>query len=537
MCVLVGTCASVQAATLPEARTKVRSLAAFKNGLGFVFRTGEARLQDGWTMLAPVPPAVLGTYWVGTTDPSARVTQVISFNSAERKPASATSFADLLAANVGREVGVVYAPTSEAQTIRGTVLPFPAPAAATPGNPLRSIPPDASQIVLLKSADGQTLALDKTFIRQVTLPDGSSVEVSREVEVPRAKAHISGSRERCELALSYIEKGINWSPGYLVDITDPKEASITLEAVLANDAEDLDNTDVYFVVGFPNFAFADTITPLALQQSISQLMQGLSRSGSRQEFGSLSNVMAQSVGYGGYAERSRELIYSAGASMAGEANEDLFTYQQKNVTLKKGDRARYTVFTTKAPYEHVYEWEIPDSMNIDDRGYRRNDSNPSTQDEAPVWHALRLINKGNERWTTAPALTMRANMPVAQDTLRYTPPGGRSSLKLTISADIKADQTQTEVSRTPMEIFHRSIDDVVVDGKLVVKNFKNETVKMHVVKSVVGEVKSSGQASRVTRVAKKLDAYNPTSEVEWEFDLPAGQERELTYQYHVYIAR
>lgn len=537
---LVCVYAGAPVSALPEARTKVRSLAAFKNGLGFVFRTGETQLQDGWAMIEPVPPAVLGTYWVGTTNPQARVTQVVSFNNQERRPANAVSFGELLAANVGKEVTIVYAPTSEAQTIRGTVIAFPkhaSEAPSAPGSFVRNPPPDTSQIVLLKTSDGQTLALDKTFIRQVTLPGGSAFDLYRDVDIPRAKIQVSGGEKKAEIALSYIEKGINWSPGYLVDISDPKEASITLEAVLASDAEDLENTDVYFVVGFPNFAFADTITPLALQQSITELMQSLSRGPGSPAFGQLANVMRQSMGYGGYADETQTPIYSAGVSMAGEANEDLFTYQQKNVTLKKGDRARYTVFTTKAPYEHVYEWEIPDSMNIDDRGHRRSDSGPSTQDQAPVWHALRLVNKSKERWTTAPALTMRNNMPVAQDTLRYTPPGGRISLKLTATTDIKADQTQTEVSRTPVEIVRRTFDDVVVSGKLVVKNLKAETVKMHVTKSVVGEVKSSGQLSKVTRVAKKLDAYNPTSEIEWEFDLPAGQERELTYEYRVYISR
>ncbi len=168
---LVCVYAGAPVSALPEARTKVRSLAAFKNGLGFVFRTGETQLQDGWAMIEPVPPAVLGTYWVGTTNPQARVTQVVSFNNKERRPANAMSFGELLAANVGKEVTIVYAPTSEAQTIRGTVIAFPkraSEAPSTPGSFVRNPPPDTSQIVLLKTSDGQTLALDKTFIRQVT---------------------------------------------------------------------------------------------------------------------------------------------------------------------------------------------------------------------------------------------------------------------------------------------------------------------------------------------------------------------------------
>ena len=58
-----------------------------------------------------------------------------------------------------------------------------------------------------------------------------------------------------------------------------------------------------------------------------------------------------------------------------------------------------------APYEHIYQWEIPDSMNVDDRGYRLNQqSAPENQ----VWHVLRLENTSQQPWTTAPAFALNA---------------------------------------------------------------------------------------------------------------------------------
>jgi len=52
-----------------------------------------------------------------------------------------------------------------------------------------------------------------------------------------------------------------------------------------------------------------------------------------------------------------------------------------------------------------------------------------------------LENKGQQPWTTAPAFAMNGAMPVAQDTLNYTPAGGRSTLKLTVAADVRGEQT------------------------------------------------------------------------------------------------
>jgi len=41
----------------------------------------------------------------------------------------------------------------------------------------------------------------------------------------------------------------------------------------------------------------------------------------------------------------------------------------------------------------------------------------------------------------------------------------------------------------------------------------------------------------VAKVARNLTAVNPNSQVEWEFKLPAGEAKELSYQYKVLLSR
>jgi len=41
---------------------------------------------------------------------------------------------------------------------------------------------------------------------------------------------------------------------------------------------------------------------------------------------------------------------------------------------------------------------------------------------------------------------------------------------------------------------------------------------------------------RVSKVVRKLTAVNPSSEIEWEFDLAAGKEKELSYQYKALVS-
>jgi len=42
-------------------KPRVTSVAAFKNGLGFFLRQGEASLRGGWCLAGEVPPAHFGT--------------------------------------------------------------------------------------------------------------------------------------------------------------------------------------------------------------------------------------------------------------------------------------------------------------------------------------------------------------------------------------------------------------------------------------------------------------------------------------------
>ena len=164
-------------------------------------------------------------------------------------------------------------------------------------------------------------------------------------------------------------------------------------------------------------------------------------------------------------------------------------------------------------------------MNIDDRGIRTD----RPKDEEQVWHVIRLKNTGTQPWTTAPAFTMNNDLPVAQDTLSYTPPGGQSTLKLTVSSDVHGEQNQTETARRQTQIANRNYDEVTVSGKLSITNWKDKEIAMVVHKSLVGEVLDSPDGT-ATKVARNLAAVNPTSEIQWEFKLPAGQTRELTYQ-------
>jgi len=544
---------------LPVVKPSVKTIAAFKNGLGFVFKSGKAELKNGWTALEELPSAGLGMLWIGTTSTAGRVEEVVSYKGKVEREADSLSIPQLLAANIGREVTLTCTsnPNATSPTVfKGTILSVPddrQPEAATSvsSSYSRGYDETRGQMVLVKLDSGELLALNKSDVRSVQLPAGASLKTKVSRDVSSAKIRIGGNQPSAEVTLAYMEKGLNWSPSYLINIKNDKQAEITLEAVLLNDVEDIQNAEVSFVVGYPNFVCADVYSPLMVQQSVADFVKALTTGRSAMSSRGYAGAMSQSVAYNSaaydsYGDRtstwSPETAYNTGQAMPGESNEDLYFYRQQKVTLKKGDRARYTVFTSSVPYEHVYLWEIPDSASLDDRGYARDSGssgNRSTGDDKSeqVWHSLRLENTTTQPWTTAPAFTVNGSMPMAQDILKYAPPKGKTDLRLTLATDVRAEQSQIEASRTNAQIGSSQFDEVTVNGKLKVKNLKPSDIKLSVHKQLVGEVSECSDNGKITKVAKKLTAVNPQSDIEWEFNLPAGAEKELTYNYKIFVRR
>lgn len=541
-------------ASLPVLKTKVKSLAAFKNGLGFVYRTGNTPLKDGWALMDAIPPACLGTLWFGTPTKGTSVSEVISFKGKSEKEVDAVSLPELLAANVGKRATVTFnaGMNQVPGQVTGTILSVPTD--RKPDDPSASTnrysgysdgySDSRGQIVIIKTVQGTVTALNKSTIQTVQFEDGAVYTTKITKDVNQAKIRLAGNPSSAEIDMMYLEKGIAWTPSYLVNIENDKEASITLEAVLSNDVEDLEDADVSFVVGYPNFLYADSITPLALQQTVASFLQSLT--GSTSQNYTTGSLLNQSTGYYGYntardnSYSSQSNVYSAAKPMAGESNEDLYIYKQSHVTMKKGDRARYSVFTGKVPYEHIYQWNVPDTMAQTDQSYSysRPDTKPTVDLSDQVWHSLRLTNTTKQPWTTAPALTMNGTMPVAQDTINYTPAGAKTTLKLTVATDVKTDQLQTEVSRTQLKnTSGYSYDEVTVKGKLTVKNWKKNQIKINVNKSLTGEVLEADQDGKITKTVKNISAVNPSSQIEWEFALNPGETKELNYQYKTLVRR
>jgi len=534
----------------PATDLKTVAVAAFKSGIAFIVRQGDVPLDAGSGRIAPIPAPTLGTLWLAPNDPGASLDEVVAYRYKVTGKRTLESLAAVLAANAGKTVTLVYDQkeiTGEIVGVReGEMPPDDPQPVPLPGVPIAGaayadvararIP---TEYVLLK-VDRKLVALRASGIAQVTLPPDAVFQEDQEEERKALRFRIKGAGASANLTLGSLEHGIGWTPSYMISLQDDSNARITMQAVLTNDAADLRGADVFFVVGVPNFIYAGTPSPMALQQSLLEFMQTAGRkdSGLRSAY---SNAIMGQMPMSEMRDAEGAGFAMTVEDLSGAPEEDLFLYSRAGVTLARGERATYNVFAGSVPYAHLFDWEVVDPPRVDGFGnvIQRGQS-PDGGDGmgvSNIWHSIRLQNSTAFPWTSAPAMVISGTHPVSQDTLPYTPKAGTSNLKITIATDLRSSHEEREIARQATIERRRgyNYDLVTVEGTLKVKNFKTKDVRLAIGKTLRGEVEVLSDEGKAVKLGEAIQADNPMSRLTWELTLKAGAERVITYRYKVWI--
>jgi len=276
-----------------------------------------------------------------------------------------------------------------------------------------------------------------------------------------------------------------------------------------------------------------------LKENLAQFLQALTRGQSqRGRPNVMSNVMTQSVSFRGSGAEGFAMP-EYGAAEAGKVAEDLFFYPVENVQLKKGAVGYYPLFTESVQYKHIYQWNIPDYVNQQERYVYNRRGEQEGEPEEEVWHCLRLQNSTKVPWTTAPAETVKEGLILGQDTLSYTPIKGETTLKITQAVSAKAEQLELEIDRRreALRMYGDYFDLITVEGKLSITNFQGKAITLEIVKALSGEVKSSQPEAQIESLAKGLLRMNAARKLTWTIELQPGGRKELSYIYEVYVRR
>lgn len=529
--------AGAEAIAAPALKTRIVSISLFKNGLGFMTREGELPGGTSPVLIEDLPAPALGTFWVYALGNESGVKDLVAFESEKLERVEAISVDEILQANVGQTLELRL---SDKETIRAKVLSAFAsrPTGVSASDPNRSpyapyVPPtEASSLLLLQVGSG-TMALNRGSIQQL-----SSVNAPLKSTIERRKRSVGlrlNSAGRGRVVVQYLAKGITWVPSCAIDITDSKKARVTTKAEIVDDIEDLDNVTVNLITGFPNLKFADVTDPIAMGGDLAAFLNNLTNPGQGGDFrGDRDAMMRQSVMANRMEERESFPAYST-AAQEGQTREELFFYEQKGVTLHKGERGYYPLFTVEAPYEHLYEWKIADGL--DEQEQYRNPGQTGPEKAEDVWHSIRLTNTGSVPWTTSPAMTMQGGQILGQDLIDYTSPGGKTTVRITKAIDVKAERAEFESERTrnAANFYGYSYDLVEVKGKLKATNYKDKGVTLTISKELSGEVLKTAPLAKVAQTARGLKKVNPKSVLTWEIPIKPGEKVEIDYSYKVYV--
>jgi len=331
---------------------------------------------------------------------------------------------------------------------------------------------------------------------------------------------------KTELGMAYLRKGITWIPEYTVKILDDKTAEITLRGTLVNEAEDLINCDINFVVGVPHFAHTGYMAPIAVGQIIRTIGSALAPVNVRKQIASraaISNtIRADQLGYGVVDQPvtagDNNLSRSLGnlPSLGSTAGTDYTVYTKKNMTLRKGEKAIVTLFVKKISYAHIYRWNTNDKLK----------------------HFLVLHNDTDTAWTTGPYLAVSADRPLSEDLLKYTPKKGNCEIPVTQAINIAHTETRTEIDRqlkahTPRSGYY--LDLVTLQGEIKLRNFEKRTVDIVVTTTVPGRPVSATDEGTIRKDPTKLKLTDRQGTITWRIALQAGETKTITYKYDRYV--
>ena len=475
----------------------------FKNNCAYIIREGEVEVAPEGVLTEKIPRPVLGTLDVYSLTEGARVTEVVAFYDEVEKVARITDVETFYRRQIGRRITLEYGGGKVEGTLRAVLAP---------GH-------------LLVEAAGGSALIPLGEVTRLTLAGDAPLEMAGEGRQPRFRIRLTGPARRARLGLSYLEESWAWFPSYRVNLRPKEEAELVLTATVVNNAEDVNGAVLHLIVGVPNFLMRGTLSPMVLDVETGLLERRVMPAAPSQVF---DNALRMEKSYAAGGESPVTAVGSV---------EDLFVYEKKGFSLGEGQRMQLELFRGTVPCTPVYKWEIPlpDAERYYGQRYLQQQGKFTGEQTGQVWHYLRLTNNTAVPWTTGPAMIVSGWQPIAQDQLKYVAIGGQYDLRVTVAPEIRGEAREEEVGRKTVRLFGN--DDyllITVRGTMTLENLKKGEVRLEAAKDLWGEVKDTG-GGKQTRQAEYLWNINPHSKLEWQFTLPPGGKKTITYTYELYV--
>ena len=472
----------------------VREVSVFKDGHAFVLREDRRRANErGEVVLDGLPEPVLGTFWPYATG-GAKLLSATAARTRVTEERSALDLAELVRANTGARVTLF---DMDGQALLGQLLGLTERSGeeqerAEPEGPRPRLATFGGYVRLL-AENGVMRVLPLKRVRELVVHGELRPRYRAERLAERLTLRTDRAGGDVTVGLAYLQSGLRWIPSYRIELLAGGKAAVRLEATLVNDLVDLAGTTVHLVVGAPRFDFAGEVDPVALEASVAALARAAPRTD--RTFAALSNTLRTQVA--GYAPEPEAEAGAPAPELAGEgANEDLYLYTVRDVTLARGERLVLPLAEFELPYQDVYVLELaltpPPEVRMQYGGQQELEVARLLGAPKAI-HTLRLENTHAAPLTTAPALVLRDGKPLAQGRTSYTPTGSRCDLAINAAVGVKVELDDQESGRGEDTWLGDRYLRIGLGGTVTLTNTKREAVTLEVRRDVLGLLDSVGQ--------------------------------------------
>lgn len=525
-------------------------VALFKNGYGYLTLEGKTG-ADASMNLVNLPVPSFGTFWLDVEAP-AQLKRLVSRKATRKVPIEQYTMEELVRANTGAAVWVVWAGGSEDGVIVasapkqgkenprliGNVNDAPVPGMMNegmlvypPGRPGSS----ASNVILLKTQDGRTVSVPLEKVQQIEFLSPPTLP-TRDEDVPTVSLELAAPQSGRTIRANCIAGGVSWVPEYRVDLGDAGKAVLTARATVMNELMDFNGVDLDLITGFPNLKYAGVPSPIAMRQNLNAFFQSLYNvengyMGDRVPMAAMqlgNGLMTGGLrsGTGAMSSDSIDRLLASGTPASVTQAEDLFFYPVKNFTCKYNETVTTTLFSGEVSYSHVYTWDIPD-QNVN-RSYNR--SNSGDGGEQDVWHCIRLKNGFKLPLTTGIVEFTSNGYISGQGMIQFTAPGQDATVKINKSLEMLVKQSENVLETTPLP---KSNDKkLLVEGTLQMKNLSDKPMEMEITKQIIGEPKEASDGGEFRqRPDRFLGGQNTAGTFVWKIQVPPGETKSVTYRY------
>ena len=559
------------------AEMKIKEVTVFKDGHVFVLHSGKMPVNaSGQVVMDYLPAPVLGTYWPYSADKHAELRAVIAGKRKVLVRKTALTIREMIEANIGAKVIITEQPASSnsrepLQSYEATIVEIPIRSgeeleALTPSSSDERLP-ERANVVMLKTDRG-VKAVAFSRILDVTFADARKTKVPSEEFRNLLTLDLkwqSQPRKEAEVGMLYLQRGIRWIPSYNIAINDKGQAVLKLEATLINELTDISDVTAHLVIGVPSFAFKDSVDPISLREDVARLSSSF-RQDSQTAFGFSNAIMSQqampAAGRRVHPQEAASTL-NLGPELGGsQKSEDLYMFTVEHITLRKGERMVMPIAEYDLSYEDVYALDIPFSPPpevLQNLGHSQRMDLMRMHVGPKVKHKIRIENKSEHPFTTAPAMILKDGRIVAQGMMTYTPVGGDVDIELTTSVDITVKKVDNETERTPNAVNWNGNHYARIDlkGMIALTNYKEEPVTIEITRHVLGNVDTVGQQGEKEMVNPFEDnsflpdertstwwygyswpwwwyRFNGIGRIKWTTTLEPTKSAEHTYSWHYF---